>query len=69
MLFTTKPLSARGKRSVVFGAMAMLVGAAVAFDLTPAPVLYRLALGLDMVIVVALGMLFVRLSQARSAVD
>ena len=52
------------KRSALFGALAMLIGAAVAFDLTPAPLLYRLAIGLDLVIVAALGVLFVRLTRA-----
>ena len=52
------------KRSVLFGCLAMLVGAVVAFDITPAPTLYRLVIGLDLLIVAALGMLFVRLSQA-----
>lgn len=42
----------------------MVIGAAVAFDVTPAPVLYRLAVGLDLVIVSALGVLFVRLTRA-----
>jgi hypothetical protein len=41
----------------------MLIGAVVALDLTPAPVLYRLAVGLDLVIVAALGVLFVRLTR------
>jgi len=52
------------KRSVLLGSLAMLVGAVVALGLTPGPVLYRLALGLDIMIVLALGVLFVRLTRA-----
>lgn len=52
------------KRSVLLGSLAMLVGATVAFGLTPGPLLYRLALGSDIVIVLALGVLFVRLTRA-----
>ncbi len=51
------------KRSVFFGSLAMLIGAVVALDITPAPLLYRLAVGLDLVIVAALGVLFVRLTR------
>jgi hypothetical protein len=52
------------KRSVLFGSLAMLIGAVVALDLTPAPALYRIALGLDMVIVSALAVLFFRLTRS-----
>lgn len=62
-LTITRPQGWR-KRSVLFGSLAMLIGAVVALDLTPAPVLYRLAVGLDLVIVAALGVLFVRLTRA-----
>lgn len=51
------------KRSVLFGSLAMLIGAVVALDFTPAPVLYRLALGLDMVIISVLAVLFFRLTR------
>ena len=61
-LTITRPQGWR-KRSVLLGSLAMLIGAVVALDLTPAPVLYRLAVGLDLVIVAALGVLFVRLTR------
>lgn len=51
------------KRSVLFGSLAMLIGAVLAFDITPAPLLYRVVLGLDLAIVAALGVLFVRLTR------
>ena len=57
------------KRSVLFGSLAMLIGAVVALDLTPAPVLYRLALGLDLVIVSVLAVLFFRLTRAGLLVE
>lgn len=59
----SRPLGRRN-RSVLFGSLAMLIGAVVAFDLTPAPALYRVALGLDLLIVLVLGVLFVRLTRA-----
>jgi hypothetical protein len=64
MRLTIKDLQGWRKRSVLFGGLAMLIGAAVAFDLTPAPALYRLAIGLDLLIVTALGVLFARLTRA-----
>ncbi len=57
------------KRSVQFGSLAMLVGAVVAFGLPSAPVLYRLAVGLDLMIVMALGVLFVRLTRTGMFAD
>lgn len=55
----TRPLNWQ-KRSVLFGSLAMVIGAVVALDF-PSVLLYRLALGLDVLVVLALGVLFVRL--------
>lgn len=63
MLCTSKYLALWRKRSVLVGTTAMVIGALVAFDLAPAPVLYRAALGLDLLIVAALAALFIRLSR------
>ncbi len=52
------------RRSVLFGSLAMLVGALVAFGLAPAPTLYRAALGMDILVVSALAVLFFRLMRA-----
>ncbi len=47
----------------------MLIGAVVALDLAPAPIIYRLALCLDMVIVAVLAVLFFRLTRTGLFAD
>lgn len=57
------------RRSVLFGSLAMLIGAVVALDLAPAPIIYHLALCLDMVIVAVLAVLFFRLTRTGLFAD
>ena len=68
VLLSAQYLSIWRKRSVVFGVLAMVIGAALAFATgVPATSLYRMALGMDVVVMAALAVLFVRLTRPGSA--
>ena len=71
MLLSAKYLSGWRKRSVLFGGVAMLIGAALAIELVDVPVreLVRLFLGLDFLVVAALALVFAKLTASRSALN
>ncbi len=68
MLLPTQYLTNWRKRSVILGVLAMVVGAVLAFVMgVPATMVYRMALGMDVVVMAALGVLFLRLTRPGSA--
>ena len=71
MLLSAKYLSGWRKRSVLFGGVAMLIGAALAFELGDVPVreLVRLVVGLDFLVLAALALVFAKLTASRSALN